>query len=39
MGKLFRHVGDLDLMVNGQVVKQQFLSALFSHYEIILGEP
>jgi hypothetical protein len=34
-----RDVGDLDLMVNGQVVKQLFLSAPLSHHEIILGEP
>jgi len=27
------------LMVNGQVVKQLFLSAPLSHHEIILGEP
>jgi len=32
-----RDVGDLDLMVNGQVVKQRFLSAPLSHYEINLG--
>jgi len=33
-----RDVGDLDLMVNGQVVKPRFLSAPLTHYEIILGD-
>ena len=34
-----RDVGSVDIIVNGLPVSQNFLSAPFSHYDVILGKP
>ena len=34
-----RDVGHVEMLLNGQAVSENFLSALLSHYDVVLGEP
>jgi len=32
-------VGNVDMVLNNKIISQKFLSAPFSHYDVILREP